>query len=284
MPFGKFTCMNIVDSHSHIWTPDLAHYPLAPGFKQEDMSPPSWTPEELLSHGRPEGVQRVVLIQMSFYRYDNSYMLHCLREHPGVFSGVAVIDVAAERPDREMERLSKHGVRGFRFYPVDGPIENWIETPGYERMFRCAADHHLAICPLIDPRALPSLPRMCEQHPKTTVVIDHFCHNKHNGENQKTNNNSLCAMARFPEVRLKVSAFYALGKKKPPHEDLEPMIRHVYAAFGPERLMWGSDCPFAVVSETYRDSLALVRDGCRWLSAPDREWLLGKTAERVFFR
>jgi predicted TIM-barrel fold metal-dependent hydrolase len=125
---------------------------------------------------------------------------------------------------------------------------------------------------------------MCEQHPKTTVVIDHFCRIGLDGMIRETDVNALCAMARFQEVRLKVSAFYALGKKKPPHDDLEPMIRHVYAAFGPERLMWGSDCPFAVVSEQYRDSLALVRDGCRWLSAPDREWLLSKTAEQVFFR
>ena len=61
------------------------------------------------------------------------------------------------------------------------------------------------------------------------------------------------------------------------------MIRRMHAAFGADRLMWGSDCPFAVVGETYRDSLALVRDGCTWLSRRDRHWLLKRTAEKIFF-
>jgi predicted TIM-barrel fold metal-dependent hydrolase len=90
-------------------------------------------------------------------------------------------------------------------------------------------------------------------------------------------------MAQYPKVYVKVSAFYALGQKRPPHDDLEPMVRRLHTAFGAERLMWASDCPFAVVDETYRDSLTLIRDGCTWLSKRDRLWLLKRTAEKVFF-
>jgi hypothetical protein len=59
-----------IDAHSHIWTPDVAHYPLAPGFKVEDMQPRSFTAEELLATCRPAGVGRVNLIQMSYYAFD----------------------------------------------------------------------------------------------------------------------------------------------------------------------------------------------------------------------
>jgi len=82
---------------------------------------------------------------------------------------------------------------------------------------------------------------------------------------------------------VKVSAFYALGSRKPPHGDLEPMIKNMHAAFGAKRLMWASDCPYAVDNETYRDSLTLVRDGCAWLSEEDRNWMLRGTAEKVFY-
>jgi predicted TIM-barrel fold metal-dependent hydrolase len=62
-----------IDAHSHIWTPDLAHYPLTEGFTVADMKPPSFTAEELLALCRPVGVGRVNLIQMSYYRFDNPF-------------------------------------------------------------------------------------------------------------------------------------------------------------------------------------------------------------------
>ncbi|MEI6537285.1 MAG: amidohydrolase family protein, partial [Verrucomicrobiaceae bacterium] len=82
-----------VDAHVHVWTPDTKSYPLADGFtKEKNMVPPSFTPEELFAQCRPSGVGKIVLIQMNFYRFDNSYMLDSMAAHPGVFSGVAVVD------------------------------------------------------------------------------------------------------------------------------------------------------------------------------------------------
>ncbi len=64
--------MDYVDAHAHVWTDDTTHYPLAPGFKKEDMKPPSFTPDELFKHTKPGGVSRVNLIQMSWYGFNNS--------------------------------------------------------------------------------------------------------------------------------------------------------------------------------------------------------------------
>ncbi|MES2505778.1 MAG: amidohydrolase, partial [Verrucomicrobiota bacterium] len=64
-----------IDAHVHVWTPDTQRYPLAPGFEKKNMAPASFTAEQLFAHCKPEGVSRIVLIQMSFYRYDNRYML-----------------------------------------------------------------------------------------------------------------------------------------------------------------------------------------------------------------
>jgi predicted TIM-barrel fold metal-dependent hydrolase len=55
-------------------------------------------------------------------------------------------------------------------------------------------------------------------------------------------------------------------------------------AYGPERLMWGSDCPYQLMGgHTYKASIAVVRDRLYGVSVMDREWMLRKTAERVFF-
>jgi hypothetical protein len=55
-------------------------------------------------------VNRVVLIQMSFYGYDNRYMLDAIKSHPGTFSGVAVIDQNALHPEMEMKELNNTGM------------------------------------------------------------------------------------------------------------------------------------------------------------------------------
>ncbi len=276
--------MPIIDAHVHVWTPDTQAYPLAPGFTKENMKPASFTPEQLFRHCRPEGVDRIVLIQMSFYGTDNRYMLDSMRAFPGSFGGVGIVDVTQERPDTDMAKLARAGVRGFRITPKDTPPDRWLETPSYERMWRHAAENKLAVCPLINPEYLPAVARMCAKHLDTRVVIDHFARIGIDGEIREKDVHKLCEMAHFPEVRVKVSAFYALGEKKPPHDDLEPMIRRLYDAFGARRLMWASDCPFAVDNERYADSLALVRDRCNWMKAEDKEWILRKTAEEVFFK
>ena len=83
---------------------------------------------------------------------------------------------------------------------------------------------------------------------------------------------------------VKASAFYALGEKTPPYDDLTQLVQRVYEAFGAERLMWASDCPYQVVDHTYEDSIGVVRDRLDFLSAADKEQILRKTAEDFFFQ
>lgn len=277
--------MNYIDAHSHIWTPDTAHYPLAAGFFRDMMQPASFTVEELQKLMQPAGVNRVVLIQMSFYGFDNSYMLDTIKRFPGQFSGVAVIDQNAMHPDVEMVALKKKGVRGFRIYPKNTGVEKWLQTDGLEKMFKAGGQENLAMCCLINPDALPSLEVACRKFPDTPVVIDHLCRIGVSGEVDEAEVAALCKMAAYKQVTVKASAFYALGKKKPPYEDLAPLIKRVYEAYGPERIMWASDCPFQVgPGHSYQASIDLVLHGLPFLSASDKEWILRKTAERVFFQ
>lgn len=272
-----------IDAHVHVWTPDTERYPLAAGFRREDMSPPSFTPEQLLELAKPCGVARVVLIQMSYYGFDNSYMLDSMARFPGVFSGVAVID-DTEQPVDVMKRLAKRGVRGFRVRPGGEPVDRWFNRRGIETMWRTGAEERLAMCHLIDPDALPALDRMCAKFADTPVVVDHFGRVGIEGTPGAADVANLCRLARHRHTYVKVSAFYALGKKQAPYLDLAPMIRKLLDSFGPARLMWATDCPFQVQNgHTYADSIALVRERLDFLSAGDREWLLRKTAERVFF-
>src|SRR5262245_66535747 len=129
--------MRYIDAHVHVWTPDTAHYPLAAGHKREDMNPRSFTPEDLFKHSRPAGVDRINLIQMSFYGFDNRYMLDMMALHKDVFSGTAVIDPLGKEPERVMGELAKKRVRAFRIHPKlsKESAEKWLQPAGYEKMF-----------------------------------------------------------------------------------------------------------------------------------------------------
>jgi predicted TIM-barrel fold metal-dependent hydrolase len=286
-----------IDAHVHVWTDDTAHYPLGTGWKKEDMKPARFTPEDLFKHTKPAGVDRIVLIQMSYYYpkdlsskivdgFDNSYMLDMIRLYEGVFAGTAVIDPHAKEPERLMGELAKKGVRAFRIHPQLGkqPAQKWLRPEGYAKMFAAGARHNQAMSCLIGPDALPELDRMCSDYKDTPVIIDHLARIGADGTVRDNDVDALCALAKHKKVMVKVGAFYALGKKQPPYADLAPLIKKVVQAFGPQRCMWESDCPFQVQGgHTYKASIDLVHKGLDFLSADDKEWLLTKTAEKFFF-
>lgn len=272
--------MNWIDAHAHVWSPDTAAYPRSGPLKA--IRPLSFTPEELLKIARPNQVSRIVLVQMSFYRQDHRFLLESMERYPGVFSGIGWVDPEAPDPAGEMRRLAARGIRGFRISA--GAAPGWLETDGMRAMWRCAAETGLALGPLINPEALADLAAMCARYKDTAVVIDHLARVGMTAPAEEEAIGALCAMARYPRVYVKVSAFYALGRKLPPYDDLAPMIRRVTDAFGPERLMWGSDSPFqAQEPHTYRASIELVGERLPFLKEEDRRWLLGKTAENLFF-
>jgi predicted TIM-barrel fold metal-dependent hydrolase len=277
-----------IDAHSHIWTPDVAHYPLAAGFGVADMQPRSFTAQELLAQCRPARVGRVNLIQMSFYEFDNRYMIDMIKLYPDRFVGTAIVDPLAADPGRSMRELLKRGIRAFRIQPQYGkqPPARWLEPAGYAAMFAAAARSGQALSCLIDPDGFAEVDRMCRRFPETTVIIDHLGRigAGADGAIRQADIEALCALAKHPKLYVKVGAFYALGKKKPPYLDLGPLIQRVVSAFGARRCMWESDCPFQVVAHRYADSLSLVRDRLEFLSKDDRDWLLFRTAELVLFR
>lgn len=275
---------NCIDAHVHVWTADVQKYPLAPGFTIGDMKPAAYLPEDFMTEARKDGVSRVVLVQMSYYGFDNSFMLDTIRESPQVCRGIAVVDRKSKSPDAEMRKLAKRGVRGFRLYP--GEIAS-LDGPGGEglsKMFKCGAEERLALCLLINPDELPIVNRGCQEFPDTPVIIDHLARIGMTGPIQDSDVQALCALAKYSQVQVKLSAFYALGRGTPPHEDLAPLIKRVFEGFGARRLMWGSDCPFQLMQETYEDSLSLICDRLSFLSDEDKDWILRKSAEAVFFR
>jgi predicted TIM-barrel fold metal-dependent hydrolase len=271
------------DAHVHVWTNDTASYPLAEGYTAAQMQPPTFTAEELFTHSQPCGVDRVVLIQMSFYGHDNRYMLDTIARYPSVFRGVAVVDHRSARLNEEVGRLTAGGVRGFRVYQLAAGPYKPLDDAEYAPLLGLAGELGLVVCPLIDPGWLPAVGRVAPRFPDTTFLIDHLARIGGGKPIDPADVEALCALAAHENCAVKVSAFYALGSGRAPYDDLAPLIRRVWETFGAERMAWATDCPYQVQRETYADSLALIREGLPFLTDADRAAILGGTAQRLFF-
>ena len=303
--------LRYIDSHSHVWTNDVTSFPplegVALGDDDAGWSVETWTGERLLRTAASSGVGRVVLIGHGLiYGYDNTYMLECARRHQGKFRVVAQID--DRRPAVEvgvtMRSLLQQGVTGFRLSPAEfgKPFgrtrDDWLSTDGMQAMWETAAETRQAMCGLVNiGKALDEWEQMVAQHPDTVAVIDHFSRIGVDGCVSEDDVERLCEMARYPNLYVKVSAFYALGEATPPYQDMLPFVRRLVETFGADRLMWGSDCPYQIYQHqppfnpnatpgevgSYDSSIAVIRDYADFLSASQKEQILGLTAERVFF-
>jgi L-fuconolactonase len=112
-----------------------------------------------------------------------------------------------------------------------------------------------------------------------TVVIDHMadCPVDRPAELDK-----LIALRRYPNVFVKISHTWSISKQSYPWLDAQQYVQRLYEAYGPQRLMWGTDWPISENSTTYAKTLAVVRDDMKFLNAEDKRWMLSKTVERVW--
>lgn len=286
--------LGYIDAHSHLWSPDRTHYPLQPGAKEEEVVPKGFTVGDFFSHARPEGVTRVVAVGHTVhFGFDATYLTDLLKSRPGEVAVQAYLDHKDDNAPARMAALKAKGVKAFRMRLIDPWQTYFPDSHPIMKIYDFAAMQRMAICPLINPDWLAQLGRLSEAFPATTVVIDHFARIGVDGFGKvppvpgtikPEDVANLVKLARYPGMHVKISAYYALGKRTPPYDDMIPLIKELLKVYGPERLMWGSDCPYQLTNgQTYRASIALVRDRLDGVSEEDREWLLRKTAERVFF-
>ena len=273
-----------VDAHSHIWSTDLTKYPLRDHQAADVLQPRSFTDDELMALATPQGVGRAVLIQhYPHHGYDNSYLIDTWKKHPDRFRIVGQIDQSQPHVDQLMRKMLQTGVTGFRIGPrAEQP--DWLAGDGMKLMWKTAAETRQSMCCLINPSNIRETGEWCQKYPDTPVVIDHFARIGADGTIHDKDLQDLCGLASHKLVRVKISAYYALGKKRPPYHDLVPMIKRLFEAFGPDRLMWASDCPYQLTEpNTYAASIALIRDHIDFVSPEERQKVLRSTAESTFF-
>jgi L-fuconolactonase len=279
----------MIDTHAHLISNDHERYkPAPPGGKlgPGDLDNP-FTAENLVVEMDRNNVARAVLVHRnSIYGYDNSYVCDSAARFPGRFVAVGSINgTDPEAAARVQHWVKERGMVGIRFMePVKGMDLSWLCSAHARAAWREASALHIPICVHFFKwnriAGLAALKEMLAAHPDATVVIDHFSNmDWASGAPDFGMDQALLDVARFPGVHVKFTTI-PLGHIAAEGIDATPVIERVIAAFGSQRIMWGSDITQS--SGSYAHMVDLAVRATATLSAGQRHDILFGTANTVY--
>jgi predicted TIM-barrel fold metal-dependent hydrolase len=280
----------LIDAHMHVWSHDPARFPFAHPYEAKFTPPKIPASVQLLVEEMDRhGVTHCVLVQTIYHGWDNRYLAHALKTHPKRFRGQGLIDPTDPQVAKNLETaMREHGLAGVRFSPMyyQGK-DDWLNARATDAVWKKAAELDAVFNFFIASEQLPKLEDMVRRHPKVKVVIDHLGRVDLSAKNPEPEIEKLLALARYPNVWVKVSELSIISPSaKYPYRDTFELVKRVYDAFGADRLLWGTGFPGATRAQadrpTLEQELNLIRREIPFLTAEDREKILGKNAAKVW--
>lgn len=264
----------ITDAQMHLWELDRPDRPWPKPQRGEPQREGGWSGAEAIAAMDAIGVDRTVIVPAVVAGDKNEYAMEVVAKYPDRFRIMGRIDIAD--PEASARLLptwkSQPGMLGVR---LSLGVDKQLEERSLEWLWAGCEEHGIPIMML--PQGGPILDRVAEvaeQHPGLTIILDHLALRLVQDGTAWNTLDATLALARFPKVNVKVSSVPNFSTEPYPYRDVHPHIRRVYDAYGPRRMFWGSD--FTRLRGTYMDCLRLFRDEMDFLSAEDREWILGR--------
>jgi predicted TIM-barrel fold metal-dependent hydrolase len=274
--------MPIVESHVHIWTQDDA-YPFAPTLPDVPVPATDATAEMLLDETGIAGVDHVVLVQPSTYGWDNRYLADSIACYPRQLAGVCLVNPLDEDAPEQLEFwVRERNFHGVRLHAVRPDSADWFTSAQTDRIWRKAADLGIPVCLLLDLVHAPMVEEMLKRFPQVDVVLDHMGRIDVSEQPPYPVFRRFLELANYPRTYAKVSGMLHYSNAAYPFTDTHPFFRLAKDAWGPERLMWGTDWPMLLDKAGYLPRLTAVRDEMPFFTQADLEWVLGGTALRLW--
>ena len=271
----------IIDAHVHIWRA-TADYPKP---NATIVSPFSDVPIELLADTMTEyGIDRAVLIQPLFPGFDNSYVADCAAAYPQQYAAVCVVDTSQpDAADKLDYWVTEHGCRGLRLRPNILDQTGVFGSPQTYPVWARAAALGVVINIVARPQHIDSIRHMAERFPSVPVIIDHMAHPHIQDGIHSPNFQALLDLATLPNLYIKPTGYYYFSGQGYPYADCWDFFRAVYARFGPERLIWGSDFPHVLLKTGYRRSIYMHERVFPDLDPTGFRLMAGENARRLYW-
>ena len=267
--------MLITDAQIHLWDIDRPERPWPQPPRGRPQRPDGFSGVQALAAMDAIGVDRCVIVPSLVAGDSNEFAIEAVRAHPERFSIMGRLDISNPANAELLPTWTQQpGMLGIRLAGGLRPLAEQIADGSLEWLWAGCERHNVPIMMLPGPPALEAVGGVAERHPGLTIVLDHLSLRLVEDGTAFDTLDSTLALARFPKVHVKVSSVPNFSVEPYPYRDVHQPMRRVYDAYGPRRMFWGSD--FTRLRGTYMDCLRLFRDELDFLSAEDREWILGK--------
>ncbi|MFD8424829.1 amidohydrolase family protein [Streptomyces sp. NPDC059466] len=275
-----------VDAHHHVW--DLSvrdqDWITGPGLRPLRRN---FTVDDLRPEAAAAGIGRTVLVQTVTVAEETPEFLDLARRSELIAGVVGWTDLT--RPDvaDELARLRElpggRHLKGIRHQVQGEPEPEWLLRPDVRRGLAAVAEAGLVYDLVVLPRQLPGCVRAAQDHPELTFVLDHLGKPPIAAGALDPWADQVRALAALPNTVGKLSGLVTeADPAKWTVDDLRPYAETALEAFGPGRLMFGSDWPVCTLAASYAQVVAATKELTDALDEGERADVFGGTALRVY--
>lgn len=272
-----------IDAHQHFW--ELSRFPYE--WLQADGMQPirrDFGPADLEPHLQACGVDRSILVQTQHDPAENAWGLELCQQHPFLAGLVGWIDLrAADCEEQLLYWRSFPAFLGVRHITQDEPDADFIIRAETLQGLRILEKHRVPFDLLFYVEHLPHAETVARACPDLPLVLDHLAKPRIREGIRADWEPAFRAAARCENLTCKLSGMVTeadWAHWKP--EDFLPYLETALEAFGPERLMFGSDWPVCELAARYEQVHGLIQDFIARLSPHEQQAILGGTAARVY--
>jgi L-fuconolactonase len=243
--------------------------------------------ESLLFQMDRNGVAQAVLVQFNG-QSNNDYLFECVARYPERLAPVVIVDHTRAEAVSKLEELAERGAAGVRLPPFarspgDDPRAIWRAADRLGLPVSCGGEKADFLT--------DDFASLVATFPRLPIVIEHLGSvNQPDGEAEPfPARRAVFSLARFANVHIKIHGVGEVAARPYPFVEpfpfagsVPPLFELAYSAFGPERMMWGSDFPPVSAREGYRNALQFTMDQLQHKPIADRERIFGGNARSVF--
>lgn len=265
-----------IDAHQHFWKYSALEYDWITdemGALKRDFLPCDLQP--LLG---ANGFEGSIAVQARQNVHETEWLLELAGQNPFILGVVGWVDLRSNYVSQDLEQLTRYKqLVGVRHIVQGEPDDGFMLREDFRRGISLLAEFGLRYDLLLYPRHLPVAVKLVRDFPYQTFVLDHIAKPLIADGVLEPWASDIAELAKYPNVWCKVSGMVTEARwKKWKPADFRPYLDVIFAAFGPARLMIGSDWPVCSVSADYGTTMSLVTDYICEFRAEDRERILGR--------
>ncbi len=270
-----------IDSHQHFWKLSRGDY----SWLTPDKGPiyRDFAPADLAPLRKRNGIDRTIIVQAAPTVAETRYMLEIAAADPSIAGVVGWVDFeAGDSPARIAELARDPLLVGLRPMVHDIADNDWLLRADIAPALRAMVAAGLVFDALVQPRHLSRLLVFADRHPELRIVVDHGAKPFIRKQKLEPWRADIAAVAARPGIVCKLSGLATEARPDWDTGDLAPYVEHLIAAFGPHRLLWGSDWPVVDLAGGYDRWFAAAMELTSRLAKAEQGAIFGGNAERIY--